>query len=154
MVNHSQLETDVQRQYIDHINQRSWQLYHLEKEWSDKAVNFLFLTNSGGAIAMLSFIGTKQQVNDLVVWGLGIMLMGLILVDILIACVYHQMTSLFNAWRRDVNEYFLDKISWEKLQEDDNRRSNDPIFNLCLGYSSLSCFIFGIALGIWGLIKP
>lgn len=152
MTNHSQFSVEIQRQYIDHINQRWSQLYHLQKEWADKAINFLFLTNSGGAIAMLGFIGTKGQVHTLVVWGLGIMLLGIVFVGVLVACVYHQMTDLFNAWRKDVREYFFDRISWEKLSEDDNQRSKDPVLNLCLGYGSLGCFIVGIALGIWGLL--
>jgi len=152
MANHSQLPLEIQRQYIDQINQRWSQLYHLEKEWTDKAINFLFLTNSGGAIAMLGFIGTKQQVSFWVVLGLGIMLLGLILVGVLVARVYHQMSSLFNLWRKDVKEYFMDRISWEKLNEDDSLRSEDSVLNLCLGYGSLSCFIIGIALGIFGLL--
>ena len=124
----------------------------MQKEWADKAINFLFLTNSGRAIAMLGFIGAKQQLNSLVVWGLGIMLLGLIFVGVLVARVYHQMTGLFNAWRKDVNEYFFDRISWEKLHEDDNYRSKDSILDLCLGYGSFICFIIGIALGVWGLL--
>ena len=152
MPNHSQMPLEIQRQYIDRINQRWSQLYHLQKEWADKVINFLFLTNSGGAIAMLGFIGSRQQVHSLVVWGLGIMLLGLIFVGVLVAHVYHQMTGLFDAWRTDVKEYFLDRISWEKLNEDDNVRSRDHVLNLYLGYGSLGCFIVGIALGVWGLL--
>ena len=77
---------------------------------------------------------------------------GIVLVGLLVAHVYHQMTGLFEAWRKDVNGYFLDRISWEKLNEDDDFRSKDPILNLLLGYSSLSCFVIGIALGVWGLL--
>jgi hypothetical protein len=152
MPNHSQFSLEIQRQYIDRINQRWSQLYHLQKEWADKAINFLFLTNSGGAIAMLGFIGATQHVHFLVVLGLVIMLLGLIFVGVLVAHVYHQMTGLFDTWRVDVKEYFLDRISWEKLNEDDNLRSKDSILNLCLGYGSLGCFIIGITLGVFGLL--
>jgi hypothetical protein len=152
MTNYSQVSLEIQRQYIERINQRWSQLYHLQKEWADKAINFLFLTNSGGAIAMLGFIGATQHVHLLVVMGLGIMLLGLISVGVLVAHVYHQMTGLFDAWRKDVREYFIDRISWEKLNSDDDLRSKDPVLNLCLGYASLGCFITGITLGILGFL--
>ena len=152
MQNHSEFPLEVQRQHIDQVNQRWSQLYHLQKEWSDKAINFLFLTNSGGAIAMLGFIGATQHVHFLVVLGLGIMLLGLIFVGILIAHVYHQMTRLFDAWRNEVKGYFQNKITWEKLNKDDELRSKDSILNLCLAYISLLCFIIGITLGILGFL--
>lgn len=152
MQNHAELALEIQRQHIDQINQRWSQLYHLQKEWADKAINFLFFTNSGGAIAMLGFIGATQHVHFLVVLGLGIMLLGLIFVGILVAHVYHQMTGLFEAWRSDVKGYFQDRITWEKLNKDDELRSKDSILNLYLGYMSLGCFIIGITLGILGFL--
>ena len=154
MVNHSQLQPDSRKQQVDYINQRWAQLYNLEKEWSDKAVNFLFLTNSGGAIAMLGFIGaTGGKVHQLVVWGLCIMLFGLILLGCLIAVVYHQMSGLFEVWRMDVREFFADRISLEKLLEDDTARAKNSLINLIFAYSSFICFIIGIILGVVGLLK-
>ena len=154
MVNHSQLQPEHRKQQVDYINQRWSQLYDLEKEWSDRAVNFLFLTNSGGAIAMLSFIGAAGgKVHQLVVWGLCIMLVGLIFVGLLIAVVYHQMSGLFEIWRKDVREFFGDRISLEKLYEDDNSRARNSLLNLIFGYGSFICFIVGIVLGVAGLIK-
>jgi len=151
MTNFSQLPESHRQQNIDHINQRWSQLYHLQKEWADKAVNFLFLTNSGGAIAMLSFIGTREDVHCLVKIGLALMLIGIILVGVLVARSYHLMTGLFDAYRTDVKEYFADRISQEKLNEDDSKRSKDSKWDLILGYGSFGCFILGISLGIYGL---
>lgn len=154
MVNHSQLQPVERQQQINYINQRWGQLYSLEKEWSDRAVNFLFLTNSGGAIAMLSFIGaTGGKEHQLVVWGLCIMLLGLMFLGFLIAMVYHQMSGLFESWRKDVKEFFADRISLEKLYEDDTARARNSLINLILAYSSFACFAIGIALGVLGLIK-
>ena len=42
-----------------HINQRWGQLYELEKEWGERALKYLLLTNSGGAIATLGFLGAS-----------------------------------------------------------------------------------------------
>jgi len=43
------------------IKQRWGQLYELEKEWGERALKYLILTNSGGAIATLSFLGASPS---------------------------------------------------------------------------------------------
>lgn len=46
------------REYLFEHSKRRWgQLYQLEKEWSERGLNYLMLTNSGGAVAILSFFG-------------------------------------------------------------------------------------------------
>jgi len=153
MPNHGQFTIESQRQNIDHINVRWSQLYHLEKEWADKAVDYLFLVNSGGAIAMLGFIGARPKVSFWVIVGLGLMLLGLILVGFLKARIYHQMSSLFKLWRKDVRDYLANNISWEKLNKDDDERAKQSLLVLFLGYGSLGCFILGILIGILGVLK-
>lgn len=141
----------IPQQNLDHINRRWGQLYNLSSEWSNKCINYLFLVNSGGSIAMLSFIGARHQVHPLVIWGLVLMLLGLILVGILTARIFHQMEYLFAAWKKDVREYFVNRIAYEKLLQDDELRSKENIIDYILGYSSLGCFVLGIGLGIRGL---
>jgi len=141
----------IPQQNLDHINQRWGQLYNLSTEWANRCTKQLFLVNSGGAIAMLSFIGARHQVHPLVVWGLALMLLGLVLVGILTARVYHHMSYLFNAWKKDVKEYFVGRITYDKLLQDDEGRAQENIIDYLLGYGSLSCFVLGIALGIRGL---
>ncbi|MDE2232022.1 MAG: hypothetical protein KGJ95_08180 [Candidatus Omnitrophica bacterium] len=142
----------VSPQNLDYINQRWAQLYNLTKEWSNTCIHYLFLANSGGAIAMLSFMGARGHVHVLVVWGLVVMLFGLVLVGILMATTYHRMFNLFSAWRKDVKEFFLNRISWEKLVQDDEDRAKVDIIDYFLGYGSFLSFIIGITLGIWGLL--
>jgi hypothetical protein len=141
----------ISQQNLDHINRRWGQLYNLSTEWANRCINYLFLANSGGAIAMLGFIGARPHVHPLVVWGLALMLVGLVLVGILTAHTFHQMQGLFQAWRKDVKEYFVNRIAYEKLLEDDETRAREKIIDYVLGYSSFCCFILGIALGIRGL---
>ena len=45
------------KQQTEYINERWSQLYELEKEWGKEAIKYLMLTNAGGAVATLSFIG-------------------------------------------------------------------------------------------------
>jgi len=46
--------------FVEIINRRWGQLNGLERDWSDKAVKYLFVTNSGGAVALLNFISIKR----------------------------------------------------------------------------------------------
>ena len=50
----SKQDAAVRHSLNGHITQRWVQLYELEKEWGERALKYLLLTNSGGAIATLS----------------------------------------------------------------------------------------------------
>jgi hypothetical protein len=43
----------------------SLQLNALTKEWTDKAISYLMLTNAGGAVAVLSFMGASDTVRKM-----------------------------------------------------------------------------------------
>ena len=48
---------ELKKHQIEYINLRWKQLYDLEKERADQAIKYLFLTNSGGAVTVLSLWG-------------------------------------------------------------------------------------------------
>src|SRR6266487_3822148 len=59
-------EPPSQQYRFDFITRRWSQLNGLTKEWTDKAISFLMLTNSGGAAAVLSFMGAYDKVREMV----------------------------------------------------------------------------------------
>ena len=61
MTTYSKFDQDKKDILNIYINRRWEQLYGLEKEWGERTLKFLFLTNSGGAIATLSFIGAAKE---------------------------------------------------------------------------------------------
>ncbi len=65
MALYSQLDPATKEVINAQINRRWGQLYELEKEWGEKALKYLFLTNSGGAIATLSFLGAAEELTAL-----------------------------------------------------------------------------------------
>jgi hypothetical protein len=138
----------------EHVNQRWGQLYELEKEWGERALRYLLITNSGGAIATLSFLGASQTALAMqnVRFALVLFVAGIVLVGVLVAKTVHHMSSLFEKWKVDVKSYHLDKITWEHLQSEDEKRAVTRTSDYALAYASFACFIFGAVIGAWNLV--
>jgi hypothetical protein len=131
------------------INQRWGQLYELEKEWGERALKYLILTNSGGTIATLSFLGASPSAINMrgAKISLFLFVLGVFLVGVSTAKTFHHMSGLFKAWKEDVDNYFSDKITWEHLQEQDNNRAVEDFWDYAIPYLSFGCFIGGSISG-------
>lgn len=145
----AQQDQVIRNTQINRINQRWGQLYGLDKEWSDNAIKYLFLTNSGGAIAVLSYmgaVGTSFRIGMAV--ALCSFLLGLILVGVMTASIYQRIDALFKNWRADTDRYFSDQIEWDDLIKNDKKRVGNSILETVLGYLSFLCFIAGTVVGL------
>ncbi len=150
-MNFSELETNYREVTIDYIHQRWEQLYQLEKEWGDKAVKFLFLTNSGGAIASLSFLGTVTNQNLWAKLALVSFIVGILFVAVIIARAHKHMSNLFEGYQKDVDLFYKDMLSVDELYKNDSKRVESFSWEYLFPYTSLGCFISGCALGGFGL---
>ena len=154
----SEIEPTLRQLYIDQVNRRWGQLYNLEKEWHEKAWKYLFLTNSGGAVAMLSFMSSYSDysLRWLLSLGLSIFVLGVIVVGICIAIRYHQIAFLFKKYKEDANKFLADGCTWQYVLEEDERRVTPRPIDIFWGnfwpYSSFACFISGSLIGGYALI--
>jgi hypothetical protein len=57
---YSDLDPEKREHVYAYINRRWGQLYQLDREWGQRGLNYLMLTNSGGAVAILSFLGASE----------------------------------------------------------------------------------------------
>lgn len=137
------------------INQRWGQLYELEKGWGDKALKYLLLTNSGGAIATLSFLGASPTALSIAgaKVALSLFLIGLVLVGATIAKTFHHMSNLLRRWKSDVESYYSGKITWQYLQDEDKARAVTDIWDYILPYSAFICFVGGCIVGAYSLLS-
>lgn len=135
--------------WIERINQRWGQLHQLEKEWGERAFAYLMVTNAGGAIATLSFLGASDRALQLagVKWALVLFVLGIVLVGVNIAKTYHDFSRLYRGWNQDAKVFLEGKITWEHLHERDNARSPDRFWDYVLGYAAFLCFISGSLIG-------
>ena len=156
MESFTKLTSEQQAQFIARVNTRWGQLHALEKEWGEKVYKYLLLTNSGGAIATLSFLGTSSKALDMVSarWALLAFVVGVLLTGVALAHRYHRFAGLFWDYRADANKYFKDKLPWETLVEQDNDRSNKRGgWALILPYACLSAFWIGCIMGGVSLLR-
>lgn len=145
----STLEPSVRDRLIGHIDRRWKQLYDLEKEWGERVVKYLLLTNSGGAIAMLGFLGASDKALNLVGTKIALFLFvfGVILAGVSTAKTFHHMSRLLKEYKLGVEHFYSDKISWDFLIEEDEKRSKASFMDYAIPYASFGCFIGGSIAG-------
>lgn len=107
------------------------------------------LTNSGGAIATLSFLGASSQTINLsgAKISLFLFVLGVFLAGVSTAKTFHNMSHLFKLWKEDVENYQSDEITWEQLQEQDKNRAINSFLDFAIPYASFGCFIGGSTSG-------
>ncbi|WP_018993086.1 hypothetical protein [Aromatoleum toluclasticum] len=137
-----------------HINQRWSQLYELDKEWSERALKYLLMTNSGGAIATLSFLGAAPAAIGMLGAKIALLvfLAGVVLVGVAVAKTFHHMRNLFESWKTEVTSYYEDRITWQHLQDEDKKRAVADWWDYGIPYASFACFIGGCIAGAWSLL--
>jgi hypothetical protein len=120
--------------------------------WIDRVLRYLFLTNAGGAIAVLSFMGASENVRAVSgpKWALGFFVVGLILLGILSAYQLYHSANLNAQWRRSLQQYLAGRITWDLLIEGDQERSYvvTSYFGYLFGYGSFICFCGGSVIGL------
>lgn len=154
MEKYSEQSPDRKNYLMERVNRRWAQLHALEKEWGDRAYKFLLLTNAGGAIATLSFLGAKPE--GLLIFyaklALGMFMAGVVLTGVATAHRLHRSGQLLNKYRADSEKFFSDHLTWIDLYKMDEQRALafNP-WNFILPYSSFLAFILGIATGGFAL---
>lgn len=150
----SKISPDLRKARIDYINQRWGQLYELEKDSAQDALKMLFLTNAGGAVANLSFIGAigKNQIHIFAKISLACFIFGLIFVGISKAKQFHHLSRLFKKWKEEVGQYFTDRLPWEELDRRDDARAREDILDYAFPYAAFACFLIGCAYGFSALL--
>lgn len=149
----SQISGPGKQQVIDQVNRRWGQLYELEKEWGERVYKYLLLTNSGGAVAMLSFLGTGKASHVLAAQlALVAFVLGVVITGCGLARIYHRMAGLLSKYKRDVRKFFADQIDYaEVLKGDEDRSEKESIMAYILPYAAFLLFIVGCAVAAYGL---
>ena len=150
----SETPEPIRKGRIDYINRRWEQLYELEKEAGLSALQYLFLTNAGGAAAMLAFIGAigADKIGFGAKLALASFVLGVVLLGISKAKQYHCMSRLFEHWKGLAGAYFGDKASYEYITEEDKKKTGEDFFDYFFPYASFACFVLGAAIGFYSLV--
>jgi hypothetical protein len=144
-------EPEHVRQFrFNYINARWAQLNALTKDWGDKAVSYMMLTNAGGAVAVLSFMGASYEAREN--WGPRIALvcfaLGVIVTGILVAKQLHRFEGLYKGYKRDSEQYLADQIDdWGTVVSRDEDRTKASFWDYAWGSFAFILFIGGCVAG-------
>lgn len=131
------------------VTKRCDQLYQVAEDATARALRYLFFVNSGGAIAVLSFLGTKTEEREMLKprIALGLFVLGLVLVGVLNTVIFHRSLSILSRWRCDVESHIRGELSWQDLLQRDHKRSVLILIEYIIAYGSFFCFIAACVLG-------
>lgn len=141
---------------LKYVDTRWDQLLRLVEESELRALKYLTLTNAGGAVATLSFLGASEAVRKLLLpkISLGFFVFGLFAVGVLTALSAHKMGFLFREWKTTANKYTSDEITWGTLLADDSARvEKGRCLLITVAYIAFACFIAGSFVGLWALFS-
>jgi hypothetical protein len=152
---HSETPGNLKAFRTNYLDKRWAQLNGLVGDYADGVIKYLFLINSGGVVAIMSFMGTSIDIRNnfqvksaLFLFGVGILLVGCLKIFL-----YHKVEWIYKNWRKNSHNYLNDKIGWNKLIEDDNERSFSNTKAYLIGYGAFFAFLIGSGFGALGLIK-
>lgn len=143
---------------------RQGRMQYIDQRWKgfadqlvvrlDAAVTYLMLANSGGAVAVLGFMGAMRSTTPIhgAPTMLGLFLSGIVLVGVLRAIHYYRIAWLFASWRADVDEFFADLLGWKDMLERDRLRSRRFWLADVVALLSFAFFIAGVYVGYRGLL--
>lgn len=123
----------------------------------ERVLKYLFLTNSGGAIAVLSFMGASGSIRTLSgpKWALGCFVFGIIMIGFLSAYQLFRFARLKKKLEEDISRYSTDKLGFNGLVKLDKERSYTvtSLFGYICGCITFASFIIGCIIGIILLFK-
>ena len=147
---------DFEKVTINFFNETYKRFYENHLRLSDKVWAFLFTINAGGAIAVLSFIGSsKFDISIDTKGALCLYILGVILLGIMMAIGYHRALNAVLCWNRKTKDFYKNEMDWEDLTRPRVTTCSkivDVIIYVC-AYGSFVCFILGSLAGGFALFK-
>jgi hypothetical protein len=147
-------DDDTLQHYIDMMDNRWKELSEHELESISKLLQFLFLTNAGGAVAVLSFIGTASL--DILNWKVLLSLTsfstGVVLVGILHFLRHLYFSKLFTSWRINTGKFMQNQLSWGELADSDRSISSRDNHLYIVGFICGGCLVVGFISGLMSLL--
>jgi hypothetical protein len=141
-------EIHIQQFRWGYINRRWSQLNALTKDWGDKAISYLMLTNAGGAVAVLSFMASdkvRKMVGPRI--ALCCFALGVIFTGILVAKQLHRFEGLYKGYKKDSQQYLAGQMEWATVVSEDDKRVQASFWDYGLGYVAFILFIGGCMAG-------
>ncbi len=142
-------ENQFRNAQSDFINKRSEFLSRWVSSELEQATSYLLLTNSGGAVAVLSFLAAvpRYQSNRWLYTSLILFAAGIIFLGLFRSHEYERSEGIFLAWQDDVKKFISNPSFWNDLIKRDELRTKLSPWGRIFGYGSFICLVAGIVVG-------
>ena len=157
-MNDQELQEKILRDQEKWIVAREKQLQTLTVNSVESGIKFLFATNAGGVVSVLTYLGAiVQNSNDqpLLKTSLAFFFIGLVFIGIYRAYTAEIHGKIFWDFNKLTKSYVLGEMEWPayiKSAEEQALKHKNQIARI-LVYSSFVCFLVGAAFGTFGLIN-
>ncbi|MCD4748476.1 MAG: hypothetical protein K8R59_03805 [Thermoanaerobaculales bacterium] len=145
----SELTEEKKHFIFARINEHDKKLSSANHSAIEAGVNYLFLTNAGGAVAAFSFLGSQSSGQKH--WGpliaVGIFVFGVALVGLVKGYRVSYFGRVAHDWSANAFRFFEDKTSWEELNNRHAEARQEPRWPYCFAYFSFLCFVVGSMTG-------
>ncbi|MDH3355434.1 MAG: hypothetical protein OEL79_09500 [Chromatiales bacterium] len=140
-------------EHDNYINNRMAELKGILRKLFENFIKFLFAANSGGIIAVATFIKLNGTIFNLfpkiaiTFFAIGIFTASLLLLRMSI-----RIYKIDKAWHLNTNLWHKDEINWKELNDRDHALTQSDQLEFSLMLIGFGAFIIGlitIILGIW-----
>jgi hypothetical protein len=157
-MNDQESEEKILRDQEKWIVEREKQLQSLTVNSVESGIKFLFATNAGGVVSILTYLGAIVQNSSdqpLLKTSLAFFFIGLIFIGIYRAFTAEIHGKVFWDFNKLTKSYVLGEMEWAtyiKSAEEQVLKHKNQIARIFV-YTSFVCFLLGASFGILGLIK-
>ncbi len=139
---------------LDALRRHGELLREHHKNTAERAERFLLLTNAGGVVTTISFMGALPELRSSAgAWNvLAAFVVGVVLCGILAAINYHTAMGHFQGWMTDLDRAVKAQIDMEEPAKNLNaaiRRMKYPA--PVVGWLAFFAFIIGLGLTFYNL---
>lgn len=137
----------------EYIDDRWRELSEMQREAGRSAITYLMVCNSGGAVAVLSFMGAMKTTTPFQTAPAMLLffVLGIIIVGFGRALAFYRVTARYKRWREAVHHFYRDEWTFEKAVEHDVAMGTGYPLGDAMGWAAFACFLIGVVLGISSL---
>lgn len=150
-----ELSEELQKMIIDENGQTLRGLNASINDWASKALKFLVLINTGGALIIVTQTGaliSKAETIEPLYFPAAAFILGIIISGILNFYIWHKSVLRLRAISKQNHKFFRNKaITLAEYANSDDMPSLRGWAVRAMGIASALMFVIGVVLGFWAL---
>ena len=149
--------TPAEREEVrTYVSARWSQLFGAARDARKDAAKFIAAINTGGAAAILTVLagtfkdGSPSSTQPVTALKLSLLffVLGVMACSLSHATANARLSGLFQAWRKGVESYYGDEITFDQLTKQDIQRAQQFDYAVFMIWMALGFFLLGAGLGM------